>query len=597
MSATLGEGGELERIFGCKTIQRIPSPEGWEKQGIGRRLFAFPMRNFEEAEALELANKWIDKPKGSNHRCLILTQSERECLKVKKDIEKESFSGDYKFVDASFIESSKKEFIETDKAIALLANRYDGIDFLADDCRYLILYGLPDAANLQEKFLIERLNSKALLKVRILTKVTQAVGRCTRSATDWSLVTVIGQNINNYFMQLENRKYFHPELLAEIEFGIEQSDVNRINEFSDNIDLFLNQSKEWREAENDIIELRNDLKKEKLPCTDILEEIVNFEIKYQEYLWGSEFEKAVDEAKKVLTKLNSEELRGYRAWWLYLAGNAAYSASNNKKEFLAVAKNFYDEAGKAAKTLSWLKKLTEIFGDESNNNTQNLEASELSVIDRLEQMLNNLYASNRKKFNTYKDEILKGLSDNSSAGSYESAQKKLGDILGYNSFIPEKKEQGAPDCWWILDQKNGLVFEDNNEASDIGEISKNKALQALGHIKYLKARYQDIDFAVVLCSNKSKISDCALVHVSNENIYYLSLANMQAFAKKALNSIEKLNASFVEIGNNDWRNKAVEVYLENKLFPVDVLGEFRSMPLAKLNEAKESKSQQENVYT
>ena len=38
MSATLGEGGDLERIFGRKKIERIPAPGGWDKQGIGRRL-------------------------------------------------------------------------------------------------------------------------------------------------------------------------------------------------------------------------------------------------------------------------------------------------------------------------------------------------------------------------------------------------------------------------------------------------------------------------------------------------------------------------------------------------------------------------------
>ncbi|HEX3188453.1 MAG TPA: hypothetical protein VHS30_01515 [Streptosporangiaceae bacterium] len=42
MSATLGAGGELERIFGRTTVKRIPIPKGWEKQGTGRRLFCFP---------------------------------------------------------------------------------------------------------------------------------------------------------------------------------------------------------------------------------------------------------------------------------------------------------------------------------------------------------------------------------------------------------------------------------------------------------------------------------------------------------------------------------------------------------------------------
>lgn len=42
MSATLGAGGELERIFGVRSIQRVPVPEEWEQRSTGRRLFLLP---------------------------------------------------------------------------------------------------------------------------------------------------------------------------------------------------------------------------------------------------------------------------------------------------------------------------------------------------------------------------------------------------------------------------------------------------------------------------------------------------------------------------------------------------------------------------
>lgn len=42
MSATLGEGGDLERLVGRRSIRRLPVPEGWDRQGVGRRFFLFP---------------------------------------------------------------------------------------------------------------------------------------------------------------------------------------------------------------------------------------------------------------------------------------------------------------------------------------------------------------------------------------------------------------------------------------------------------------------------------------------------------------------------------------------------------------------------
>ncbi|HBB31475.1 MAG TPA: helicase II, partial [Cyanobacteria bacterium UBA9273] len=42
MSATLGEDGDIERVFGVKSIARLPIPEEWHKRSTGRRLILFP---------------------------------------------------------------------------------------------------------------------------------------------------------------------------------------------------------------------------------------------------------------------------------------------------------------------------------------------------------------------------------------------------------------------------------------------------------------------------------------------------------------------------------------------------------------------------
>lgn len=41
MSATLGTGGDLERLMGRKSILRLPIPGDWDKQGVGRRFSYF----------------------------------------------------------------------------------------------------------------------------------------------------------------------------------------------------------------------------------------------------------------------------------------------------------------------------------------------------------------------------------------------------------------------------------------------------------------------------------------------------------------------------------------------------------------------------
>jgi hypothetical protein len=54
MSATLGEGGDLERLTGRANILRLPVPEGWDRQGIGRRFFIFPEMALDQDETARL---------------------------------------------------------------------------------------------------------------------------------------------------------------------------------------------------------------------------------------------------------------------------------------------------------------------------------------------------------------------------------------------------------------------------------------------------------------------------------------------------------------------------------------------------------------
>src|SRR5690606_23551976 len=57
MSATLGEGGDLERVTGVPRIQRLSVSDDFNAQGVGRRFFILPGRALadEEQHALQCA--------------------------------------------------------------------------------------------------------------------------------------------------------------------------------------------------------------------------------------------------------------------------------------------------------------------------------------------------------------------------------------------------------------------------------------------------------------------------------------------------------------------------------------------------------------
>ncbi len=258
MSATFGGAGELERITGRPRIERLQTKAGWDRQTIGRHYFLFPERSLSDEDQLTLCAKMMDRA----GRTLVLTPDGRRERRFRDFVEEVLHFPVY---DAQAIEQSKREFVAEGKAVAIVANRYDGIDFPGDECRLLIAEGLPRATNLQEKFLISRMGAVDLLNVRITTRLVQAFGRCTRSDQDYSAVIVLGEELNKHLLMPERRSFLHPELHAELQFGIEQAKGASIDDYLENLEIFLAQGDDWRQANADILDKRDKLTQEQPP--------------------------------------------------------------------------------------------------------------------------------------------------------------------------------------------------------------------------------------------------------------------------------------------------------------------------------------------
>ena len=61
VSATLGRGGELERLSGRSRIRRLEAAEGWNSHVVGRRFFLFPDASLEATQVAEIVNSLIER--------------------------------------------------------------------------------------------------------------------------------------------------------------------------------------------------------------------------------------------------------------------------------------------------------------------------------------------------------------------------------------------------------------------------------------------------------------------------------------------------------------------------------------------------------
>ncbi len=574
MSATLGEGGELERITGRTSISRLKSPTGYDRQAIGRRLFIFPQRSLADDDGVRALVHDFMRTAG---RSLVIVPNDTAAKAVHEEIV--STIG-YDAFTAKRLEESKgkDEFVKSSKAVAVVANRYDGIDFPGEECRLLVMDGLPRAVNLQERVLINKMSAVALLSDRIRTRLIQAVGRCTRSDEDYSAVVVLGDELATYFGEAENRALLHPELQAEVEFGLYESTGISAEAFQDNLGIFLNQEKNpepWREANEDILGRRDGKVQAPLKGADALSASVHHELRYLYAIWDEKFTEALEECRKVLALINKPGLRGWEGFWTYLAGTAAFLAAQNGDAALqSTAIEYYQRAAKLIPSCRWLSRGGLLGLPEFSPVSGDADPALMAMILRLESQLDGLGMQNDHRFAKVEKSITEGLY--SGEGKvFERAHLRLGELLGFDAGQSHAK--AAPDPYWLIDETLCIVFEDNAGAKGTSVLDVDKARQAATHEDWIReniAGAMDARIIAVLITPSQQADRFALPFLRRVALW--SLGDFQAWAIRALGCVRSLRATYTGPGNLVWQSSAAMLYRRYKIDPASLLEQFEA---------------------
>ncbi|WP_314716970.1 DEAD/DEAH box helicase [Sphingobium yanoikuyae] len=561
MSATLGAGGDLERLTGTASIKRLPAPEGFRSTGVGRRFFIFPGLSLEPAECEKLRLK-MQKLAG---RSVVLTPNDAAAAAIGKQVKE---LDDFEIFNASDIENSKDDFVKAEKAAAIMAGRFDGIDFPDDECRLLCLDGLPKATNAQERFLMTKMSATALFNERLQTRVLQAAGRCTRALQDRSAVFVTGHELLEYLADNRNWEHFHPELQAELAFGVEQSKDVETGDLITNFKSFLANKNDWSEANASILDDADNYSQIPYPAMDILEDVVAREVRYQKALWMGDAETALVEAKAITAKLTAPELRGYRALWHYLAGAVAWSMSKKSNDsHQQMAREQFGEAMKAAPNVGWLARLAKAESAAEAAETELVDQDAIAQVERLEAVLLAMGTANDRAFEKKAKRTLKNLAK---PETFEEGQRELGELLG---FIPGNQEtDAAPDPWWLGETK-GIVFEDHAKGDSGTVFGAEKAKQAALHPDWIKENVTEadgLDISVILVTPCTKAGTGAKPAL--KKVHYWLLDDFRQWAKDAINTIRELKAKLPPHGDLFWREDAFARLHKDELTQNTIVG-------------------------
>lgn len=569
MSATLGRSGELERITGIEKIFRLPIVNDWDKKGLGRKFFTFPDLSL----GIDELGNVVKELQNLCKKSVFLVPDVKSADAIKKFFEENLEST--KIFEAKDIEESKKSFVDTQEATVILANRFDGIDFSDDESRLLFILNLPKTTNLQERFLITRMGASKLYAERIRTRIIQAVGRCSRNASDYSIVCVMGDTIQNDLTKQEKIKQFAPELRAEIQFGLENSiEYSTVDDVLEQAKDFLNRAEEWQRAENYIVDLRNGYWNEENKVEEQinkkLQESAILELKFQDSIWKKDYKSAFDCASEIVEKLNAPALNGFKCFWNYMTGCMAYYLfQNGQKEYKIPGVKFLSNALKENISIKWLSGLQEKLFSVESEDVKDTDYF-FDCIERIESVFSSI--PTKQKMEEKIKSILNNL-ESLDGNKFERGHKEFGELLGFISENPNST--GAPDPYWIINENNLVVSEDKiyEEKEQVKKVPISDVSEARRHrawiIEHERRITKSANIYTVLITNSSGIDDDARIYA--EDIYYINRKKYVDWAVKSLTVIRSVWNTFSDIGDSEWREAVHKEFINTGITPKNYL--------------------------
>lgn len=553
LSATLGDGGELERAFGRAPITRLPVPEGWNSRGAGRRFFVFPeMQN--EQPAREVAAAVIAEAS----KALVLAPS-RKVAGLAADLKP---AGAAVFGPVGTVEELLDQFRASPSALLLLANRYDGLDLPNAQSRITVLDGMPKGAHLQERFTSETLAAGRVLRERIRTRVVQGAGRCTRGLDDYSVVVVLGDATTRFFGLPEVLSALRPELQAEVTFGFENStSPDEMIEFARS---FLAQDRDWLEqAEPALIEARNASTRTVPGEAMELAGAARHEVAAVSALWNGDWLRASTEALNAANAMKDKTLGGYRAFWLYLASawlNETAEAQDDDG-LRATAADYLRLAYRASRNTPWLR------------DVQALPSQDVVLDECDEAAVEHALANGPRKLNagqwaTLHTTVIAGLSD-IHAEPYERALTELGRLLGADAYKP--RGSARTDSAWIW-RHWWLAIEAKTEEKPDAPVSPGTIRQVNDQLKTLAHDRDEVvpdDSAVLLVEPRELVDPTAAV-IAEPFVYLTLPARILDLARDAIEVWKQVRAQAKGMTDEQTLALARRLMSEHHVLPSDV---------------------------
>ncbi|MGL5379739.1 DEAD/DEAH box helicase family protein [Clostridium sp.] len=396
-----------------------------------------------------------------------------------------------KLLSSENISLGIKQLNEGERNRFVLPNRYDGIDLHGNQCRVLIIDGLPLGTTLYEKYLNIARPSSKIVKTILTQKIEQGIGRSTRSSSDYSVVILSGADLETFVSINENKKYLSPQTRKQMEIGVKfTKKLQEINETNAEQALLsimnasLSRNNSWIKFHN------SELQKAKQEDINYIPiELATLERQAYKLYNANRSLEASRIIENAINDLGDKLDNCDKGWFLQLA--AFYLYKSDKIEAVKKQIKAHELNINLFKTIEGIKykKVEKNSGLQPNRVLKNI-----------------ISYDNGNAIIIYVNELLGKLIFGGDSNMFEGAFMELGIFLGYDCQRPEKSfGRGLPDVLWHMSNNNFLIIEAKNEVYKTrSHIYKSEAEQISNSYNWFSKEY------------KGKTGCPILIHPSNK---------------------------------------------------------------------------------
>lgn len=373
--------------------------------------------------------------------------------------------------------------------IAVLINKYDGVDLPDEACSILVIDGLPPMNNVYDQFEKNANPKSSRLKCERIQKLEQGMGRGVRSNSDSCAVILMGRDIAEIVYANNGLNYFSKATKKQLEVSdllCNQIDTPNATNILSMCNYSIDKNEEWIAASKATL---SSIEYDSKPHFN------NYQValrKAFDLAERSQYDKAIDTIEQEINDAENKELKG-----LLLQYKAELQNFVNQEESqeTLLAANCYNRM-----------LINPIKGIVPEKYAAKIAEQGRAIYNYITE---NEFTTNG--FLIKVDGVLGDLCFNSvSSKKFEAAIKELGFILGLNSTRPEEEFGSGPDNLWQLDNQQFVVIECKNEATT-EFIPKKDCNQLNGSINWLNLQYHGINECYPIMIHHSVIfsHDCS----------------------------------------------------------------------------------------